>query len=74
MYREHSPHGTAYELTVECMAGIGNHYQRQLTNDKDGMADDWEVKKGLDPANAADASQYKLDKNYTILKCILIAW
>ena len=33
--------------------------------DKDGMPDDWEMKKGLNPKDKTDASGFLLDKNYT---------
>jgi hypothetical protein len=36
-----------------------------MDSDRDGMPDSWERDKGLDPGNAADASQYKLHKSYT---------
>ncbi len=44
-----------------------------LDSDKDGMPDEWEVKQGLDPQNKADASTYKLDKNYTNIEIYLNA-
>ena len=34
-------------------------------SDNDGMPDDYEVKHGLNPKNAADASQYKTKGGYT---------
>ena len=39
--------------------------------DKDGMPDAWEQKQKLDPDNPADASQYKLDKQYTNIEVYL---
>lgn len=64
------PHGTAYELTLDAWPAL-----RSLTapadNDKDGIPDDWEVKKGLNPADAGDASQHKLDKNFTNIEVYL---
>lgn len=40
----------------------GNPYK---DSDNDGIPDDWEVKHGLNPKNAADASQYKTKGGYT---------
>ena len=34
-------------------------------SDKDGMPDEWEIKKGLNPKDKSDASDYKLGKDYT---------
>ena len=64
------PHGTAYELTVHAWPSLGS-LPATADKDKDGMPDDWEVKKGLDPADATDASQYKLDKKYTNIEVYL---
>jgi pectate lyase len=58
------PHGTAYELTVNAWPALRS-LAPPADNDKDGMPDEWEVKNGLNPGDATDASQYKLDKNYT---------
>ncbi len=39
--------------------------------DHDGIADAWEVKHKLDPANGGDASLYTLDKEYTNIEVYL---
>jgi len=39
--------------------------------DQDGMPDIWEQKHGLNPKNAADATLYKLSKDYTNLEVYL---
>jgi pectate lyase len=57
-------HGTAYELTINAWPALRS-LPAAADNDKDGMPDDWEVKNGLNPADAMDASQFKLDKYYT---------
>jgi hypothetical protein len=36
-----------------------------LDTDKDGMPDDWEKKNKLNPNDPADATAFKLDKNYS---------
>ncbi|HEY6063469.1 MAG TPA: pectate lyase [Chitinophagaceae bacterium] len=64
------PHGTAFELTVNAWPALKS-LPAPADNDKDGMPDDWEVKHGLNPADAADASQYKLDKHYTNIEVYL---
>lgn len=58
------PHGTAYELTVNAWPALKQE-PAPADNDKDGMADDWEKKNGLNPADAGDAAGYKLSRNYT---------
>lgn len=40
-------------------------------SDKDGMPDDWEKAKGLNPNDKSDASKYNLDKQYTNLEVYL---
>ena len=39
--------------------------------DNDGMADDWEISKGLDPHNQSDGNRYTLTKNFTNLEVYL---
>lgn len=58
------PHGTAYELTVNAWPSLRN-VPPAADTDKDGMPDEWEKKNGLNPADPADASSYKLSKSYT---------
>ena len=58
------PHGTAYELTLNAWPVLRS-LPAPVDSDKDGMPDDWEKKKGLKPADAGDASAYKLDRYYT---------
>ena len=58
------PHGAAYELTVNAWPALRS-LPAPMDSDKDGMSDDWEKGKGLDPANAADASTRSLHKHYT---------
>jgi hypothetical protein len=36
-----------------------------VDTDKDGMPDEWEIKNGLNPKQASDNSEYKLDKDFT---------
>ena len=58
------PHGTEYEKTINAWPVLKSA-SAPADSDKDGMPDEWEKKKGLNPNDAGDASQYKLDKNYT---------
>jgi pectate lyase len=58
------PHGTAYDLTVNAWPVLRSMLAPADT-DNDGMPDEWEKKNKLDPANAADAVGYTLDKGYT---------
>jgi pectate lyase len=64
------PHGTEYEMTVNAWPAL-KMIQVPDDNDKDGIPDAWEKRKGLDPADAHDASQYKLDKSYTNIEVYL---
>ena len=58
------PHGTVYELTINAWPVLKS-VPAPIDSDKDGMPDDWEKKKGLNPNDSGDALQYKVDKNYT---------
>jgi hypothetical protein len=58
------PHGTEYELTINAWPALKSLPALPDT-DKDGMPDEWEKKKGLNPNDGSDSSAYKLDKNYT---------
>ncbi|WP_332369310.1 hypothetical protein [Spirosoma telluris] len=40
-------------------------------SDADGMPDRWEASHGLDPQSSADASQFKLDEQYTNVEVYL---
>jgi hypothetical protein len=64
------PHGTAYELTVNAWPALQS-LPAPADNDKDGMPDDWEVKHGLNSADATDAANYKLSKSYTNIEVYL---
>lgn len=58
------PHGTEYEKTINAWPTLKS-LPAPVDTDKDGMPDEWEKKKGLNPDDAADAAQYKLNKLYT---------
>ena len=58
------PHGTAYAQTKNAWPLLQSLPALPDT-DKDGMPDEWEMKKGLNISNDADAKEYTLDKNYT---------
>ena len=64
------PHGTDYALTINAWPAL-HSLPAPADNDKDGIPDDWEVKKGLDPADASDAGIYKLSKSYTNIEVYL---
>jgi pectate lyase len=57
-------HGTAYELTVNAWPFLQSLPAKPDT-DNDGMPDDWEKKKGLNPADASDASLLSQHSSYT---------
>lgn len=64
------PHGTEYELTINAWPALKS-LPAPVDTDKDGMPDDWEKKNGLNPADAADAAQFKLNKYYTNIEMYL---
>jgi pectate lyase len=57
-------HGTDYELTINAWPALKS-LPAPADADKDGMPDEWEKKKGLNPNDANDAAGNKLDKHYT---------
>lgn len=63
-------HGTAYEKTVNAWPALKAGTAAADT-DKDGIPDAWEKQNGLNPADANDASQYKIDKYYTNIEVYL---
>jgi|SRR6218665_578892 len=58
------PHGTPYEQTVNAWPSLRSA-AAPADEDQDGIPDEWEKKHGLNPANAADASAFTIDKLYT---------
>ncbi|MBO9198792.1 MULTISPECIES: pectate lyase family protein [Niastella] len=64
------PHGTEYEATVKAWPTLKT-LPASADKDQDGMPDAWETKHALDPADASDASAYKLDKQYTNIEVYL---
>ena len=58
------PHGTAYEQTMSAWPFL-QILPPPADTDKDGMPDEWERKRGLNPNDAADAKLNTLDKNYS---------
>ena len=58
------PHGTAYDQTIHAWPTLQSLVSSKDT-DADGMPDGWEIKNGLNPNDAGDASGHKLDKHYT---------
>lgn len=58
------PHHSPFELTTNAWPVLKS-LPAPVDTDKDGMPDEWEKKNGLNENDAADASQYKLDKQYT---------
>jgi hypothetical protein len=58
------PHGTAYPLTVAAWPVLTATAAPQDT-DHDGMPDEWEKQKGLDPVDASDATTHTLSTGYT---------
>jgi hypothetical protein len=58
------PHGTTYPLTVAAWPVLTATPAPQDT-DHDGMPDEWEKQKGLNPADASDATKRTLSTGYT---------
>lgn len=58
------PHGTPYEQSRSAWPVL-NSVPAPADTDKDGMPDNWERKKGLDPANSSDASGNQLHRFYS---------
>lgn len=58
------PHGTPYEQTITAWPYLQS-LPAPADDDKDGMPNDWEIKNGLNPNNAADASGITLHKYFT---------
>jgi pectate lyase len=58
------PHGTEYEATVNAWPAL-KQLPAPADGDKDGMPDDWEKKKGLNPADTGDASKVSLHPFYS---------
>ena len=63
------PHGTSYEISKSAWPVL-NSNPALADEDKDGMPDEWEKKKGLDPAKD-DSALYNLSKVYTNLEIYL---
>lgn len=63
-------HGTSYEVSQAAWPVLTTTTAPADT-DGDGMPDDWELSKGLDPNNAADAGMYTLDKLYTNIEVFI---
>lgn len=61
------PHGTPYEQTINAWPALKTATALADT-DKDGMPDEWEKRKGLNPNDAHDASLIKLHQFYTNLE------
>jgi len=57
-------HGTPYEQTINAWPALKS-LPAPKDADSDGMPDDWEKNKGLNPADPSDASTLKLHKFYT---------
>jgi hypothetical protein len=64
------PHGTAYELTVGAWPVLQSAPAPQ-DMDKDGMPNEWENAHKLNPADAGDATQFTLHKQYTNIEVYL---
>ncbi len=57
-------HGTPYEQTINAWPALKSLPALPDT-DQDGMPDEWEKKKGLNPADATDATKHTLDILYS---------
>lgn len=64
------PHGTPFEQTISAWPFLRS-LAAQPDRDQDGMPDEWEKNKGLNPSDPSDASAYKLDKRFTNIEVYL---
>jgi hypothetical protein len=64
------PHGTAYEETILAWPYLAVK-QAPLDTDQDGIPDEWEIKKKLDPKDPTDAVKFTLTNGYTNLEVYL---
>lgn len=58
------PHGTAYVQTVTAWPALGS-LPAAKDSDTDGMPDEWERARGLNPADASDSRGNKLHRHFT---------
>jgi hypothetical protein len=54
-------HGTPYEISQSAWPTLKTDQPAKDT-DQDGIPDNWEISKGLNPTDASDASLFTLDK------------
>lgn len=71
-----SPNGKAGNGLIDSQADVGSWpelktYNKIKDSDQDGMPDDWELKHGLNPKSAQDASIFSIDKSYTSIEVYL---
>jgi hypothetical protein len=64
------PHGTPYAATAGAWPALKSAPATRDT-DQDGMPDNWEKKNKLNPNDAADGAQYKLQKQFTNVEVYL---
>jgi hypothetical protein len=64
------PHGTPYEKTISAWPFLRS-VAAPADSDKDGLPDEWETKKGLNPADAADGAKTMLHSYFTNLEVYL---
>jgi hypothetical protein len=64
------PHGSPFEITVNAWPAL-KVLPAPMDSDKDGMPDEWEKRNGLNHTDPADASTYKLHKQYTNIEVYL---
>jgi hypothetical protein len=55
------PHGTPYEISQSAWPTLKTG-QPAKDADQDGIPDNWEISKGLNPTDASDAILFTLDK------------
>ena len=58
------PHGTPFEKTIHAWPHLRS-IPAPADADGDGMPDDWEIKKGLDPKDPADGRSSKGSNMFT---------
>ena len=64
------PHGTSYERSANAWPHLRSAAAPKDT-DQDGMADEWEVNRKLNPSDKTDAGRFSLSKYYTNIEIYL---
>ena len=64
------PHGTPYERSANAWPALRSSNAPKDT-DLDGMPDEWEINRGLNPSDKTDAASFSLSKHYSNIEIYL---